>query len=266
MSAAQLTVPQAGCGSARPPAPRKRVAQMTEEEKTRALLVDELTGLGNRRAWEDRERLPVVAVFDVEGLKWVNDNVGWPAGDELLRAVAAAICAEGVHAYRLGGDEFVFEGGEESVVAVQVEQIRGRLREASIEALSRDGSCRRLRGPRIHAGIGRSLDQAASVLRDAKKAGVASGERAARGTRPRGLAEVARTPGSGPQTAPGLVLRVAAAFDAVRRFLGRADGPTYRFYLRALREADHAFDDGTQGSTSRMSLDWQVRNARRTSS
>jgi GGDEF domain-containing protein len=237
---------------------------MTEEEKTRALLVDELTGLGNRRAWEDRERLPVVAVFDVEGLKWVNDNVGWPAGDELLRAVAAAICAEGVHAYRLGGDEFVFEGGEESVVAVQIEQIRGRLREASIEALSRDGSCRRLRGPRIHAGIGRSLDQAASALRDAKKAGVASGERAARGTRPRGLAEVAGTPGSGPQTAPGLVSRVAAAFDAVRRFLGRADGPTYRFYLRALREADHAFDDGTQGSTSRMSLDWQVRNARRT--
>jgi len=236
---------------------------MTEEEKTRALLVDELTGLGNRRAWEDRERLPVLAMLDVEGLKWVNDNLGWPAGDELLRAVAAAIRAEGVRAYRLGGDEFAFEGAEEAVVAVQIERIRGRLRDASIE-VSRDGSCRRLRGPRIHAGIGRSLDQAASVLRDAKKTGVASGERAARGTRPRGLAEVAVAPRSGPQTAPGLVSRVAAVFDAVRRFLGRADGPTYRFYLRALREADHAFDNGTRGSTSRMSLDWLVRNARRT--
>jgi diguanylate cyclase (GGDEF)-like protein len=263
MSAAQLTVPQAGCGCATPPAqPRKRVAQMTEEEKTRALLVDELTGLGNRRAWEDRQRLPVLAMLDVEGLKWVNDNVGWPAGDELLRAVAAAMRAEGVRACRLGGDEFVFEGAEEVVVAAQIDRIRGRLRDASIEAIVPDGSCRRLRGPRIHAGMGRSLDQAASALRDAKKAGVASGERAARGTRPRGLAEVARTPDS----APGLVLRVAGAFEAVRRFLGRADGPTYRFYLRALREADHAFDDGTQGSTSRMSLDWQVRNARRTSS
>jgi hypothetical protein len=59
---------------------------------------------------------------------------------------------------------------------------------------------------------------------------------------------------------------VAAAIEAVRRFLGRADGPTYRFYLRALREADHAFDNGTQGTTSRMSLDWQVRNSRRMSS
>jgi len=259
-------MPRAGCGCARPPAPRKRVAQMTEEEKTRALLVDELTGLGNRRAWEDRERLPVLAMLDVEGLKWVNDNVGWPAGDELLRAVAAAIRAEGVRAYRLGGDEFAFEGAGEVAVSAAIDRIRERLRDASIETIGRAGSCRRLRGPRIHAGIGRSLDQAASALRDAKKAGVASGERAARGTRPRGLAEVARTPGSGPQTAPGLVVRVAAAFGAVRRFLGRADGPTYRFYLRALREADHAFDNGTQGSTSRMSLDWLVRNARRTSS
>jgi acyl-CoA synthetase (AMP-forming)/AMP-acid ligase II len=60
--------------------------------------------------------------------------------------------------------------------------------------------------------------------------------------------------------------RVRRRPDGALDFLGRADGPTYRFYLRALREADTAFDDGTQGSTSRMSLDWQVRNARRTSS
>ena len=73
------------------PGLRKRVALMTEAEKTRALLVDELTGLGSRRAWDDRDRMPVQAMLDIEGLKWINDNVGWPAGDELLRVVAAAI-------------------------------------------------------------------------------------------------------------------------------------------------------------------------------
>ena len=93
-----------------PAVPRKRVEQMTEEEKTRALLVDVLTGLGNRWAWEDQDRRQVQAMLDVEGLKWVNDNVGWQAGDELLRVVASAICNEGVRGYRLGGDEFVFEG------------------------------------------------------------------------------------------------------------------------------------------------------------
>ena len=51
---------------------RKRVEQMTQDEKVRALLTDELTGLGNRRAWEEGSRRPVQAMLDVEGLKWVN--------------------------------------------------------------------------------------------------------------------------------------------------------------------------------------------------
>jgi hypothetical protein len=51
--------------------------------------------------------------------------VGWPAGDELLRGVAAAIRAEGVRGYRLGATSSCFEGGEESVVAAQIERDPG---------------------------------------------------------------------------------------------------------------------------------------------
>jgi GGDEF domain-containing protein len=248
----------------RPPAPRKRVAQMTDEEKTRALLVDELTGLGNRRAWEDREGMPVLAMLDVEGLKWINDNVGWRAGDELLRVVASAIGDAGVRGYRLGGDEFAFEGGNETDVAGAIGRIRERLGEASIVAIGGDGCRRRLRGPRIHAGIGRSVDEASATLRAAKKAGIAVGERARRGARPRGLAETAVAPSGG--RGPGLGARVAAALRSVRRFLGRAEGPTYRFYLQALREADPGFGGETERSASGMSLEWLVRNARRAAS
>ena len=255
MGTPQAFVPQASRGCAGPPGPRKPVARMTEAEKTRALLVDELTGLGNRRAWEDRERRPVQAMLDVEGLKWVNDNVGWQAGDALLRVVAAAICDDGMRGYRLGGDEFVFEGEDEAEVASAIDRIRARLRGASIVAVGSDGTRRQLRGPRIHAGIGRSFDEAAATLRAAKKAGIAGGERAARGARPHGLADEA-----------SLGARVTGALQVVRRFLGRADGPTFRFYLRALREADPGFGDKRQGSASGMSLEWLVRNARRTAS
>jgi GGDEF domain-containing protein len=248
------------------PGLRKRVAVMTEAEKTRALLVDELTGLGSRRAWDDHDRMSVQAMLDIEGLKWINDNVGWPAGDELLRVVAAAIGDEGVTGYRLGGDEFAFEGKDEAAVATTIERIRGRLREASIEAIGRDGSPRRLRGPRVHAGIGRSLEEAASALRGAKQAGVVSGERAARGTRPLGLTEVSPARGFDRDQDPGLGARVARAFRSVARFLGRVDEPTYRFYLRALREADPAFGKEASPSERWMSLEWLVRDARRSGS
>jgi diguanylate cyclase (GGDEF)-like protein len=52
----------------------------------------------------------VVAFVDVDHLKWVNDEHGHVAGDDLLRAVGAAL-REGLRSYdmvvRYGGDEFV---------------------------------------------------------------------------------------------------------------------------------------------------------------
>lgn len=83
---------------------------------------DHLTGLWNRRgfgiaaeqafATADRQGTVVQVVFvDVDGLKAINDAHGHVAGDEAIRAVAAAIdhaIREGDAACRFGGDEFVF--------------------------------------------------------------------------------------------------------------------------------------------------------------
>ncbi|MDO4460696.1 MAG: sensor domain-containing diguanylate cyclase [Clostridia bacterium] len=80
--------------------------------------VDELTGLQNRRAYEEnisaltKNVLPNDFVFvtaDVNGLKEVNDNLGHSAGDELIRS--AAECLNSTFGnfgdvYRIGGDEF----------------------------------------------------------------------------------------------------------------------------------------------------------------
>jgi diguanylate cyclase (GGDEF)-like protein len=83
-------------------------------------LVDELTGLFNRRGWDrlvEREEHrsaryghgATVIMMDVDGLKGVNDGLGHAAGDALLVAVADAVRAvvrDHDVAARLGGDEF----------------------------------------------------------------------------------------------------------------------------------------------------------------
>ena len=81
---------------------------------------DALTGLLNRRAFEEHARMlkkeqthhakPYsLILFDVDWLKAVNDRHGHPAGDEVLRLVALA-ARQRVRkvdiVYRLGGDEF----------------------------------------------------------------------------------------------------------------------------------------------------------------
>jgi diguanylate cyclase (GGDEF)-like protein len=227
---------------------RKRVEHMTEEEKVRALLTDELTGLGNRRAWEQADRRPVQAMLDVEGLKWVNDNLGWAAGDELLRAVASALREEGVLGYRLGGDEFVFEGEDRRTIEGAVGRIRKRLLAARIEARLKDGSAWRINGARIHAGIGPSLDHADAALNAAKKAGIAAGQWAERGSRPRGLSETRVTPSEARVPVPST----------------EDEPPVLRFFLRALREADPDFGEEKDPGTGEdlMSRGWLTRSMR----
>ena len=79
---------------------------------------DALTGLLNRRAFE--ERLPVEAarssrygrplslcLLDLDGFKRVNDTLGHPAGDEVLRSVARILDGARVadDCFRIGGDD-----------------------------------------------------------------------------------------------------------------------------------------------------------------
>jgi diguanylate cyclase (GGDEF)-like protein len=89
-------------------------------ELERSARTDALTGLPNRRAFEDelaremaratRMRAPLtLALLDLDGFKQLNDRAGHQAGDDALRAVAAA-WTHGLRTMdilaRYGGDEF----------------------------------------------------------------------------------------------------------------------------------------------------------------
>jgi diguanylate cyclase (GGDEF)-like protein len=83
--------------------------------------IDALTGLGNRRAFEEavsvelsrheRSKAPLsLLICDLDRFKTINDRYGHLAGDDCLRQVAETMRDElrmGDNAFRWGGDEFV---------------------------------------------------------------------------------------------------------------------------------------------------------------
>jgi len=112
----------------------ERLLEARVAERTEALQVlnqqlevlsstDALTGLANRRCFDDtlerewqrairEERSLALAILDVDWFKKYNDQFGHPAGDECLRQVAqvltSQVCRAGDLVARFGGEEFVF--------------------------------------------------------------------------------------------------------------------------------------------------------------
>ena len=124
--------------------------ESANEELTRRAFSDALTGLPNRRLFEERlthavQRLrrPGVpaegrlAVFfiDLDGFKPVNDSFGHAAGDEVLKATAsrlAGLVRSGDTVARIGGDEFLVLLDELADRAA-CERFAGRILEAIAE-------------------------------------------------------------------------------------------------------------------------------------
>ena len=98
---------------------RERKASREIAEKRRISITDDMTGLFNRRAYEENcakilEKGIVseitLIMMDVDSLKSVNDTYGHMAGDELIIGAAKCILTsmgEYGKVYRTGGDEFV---------------------------------------------------------------------------------------------------------------------------------------------------------------
>ncbi len=108
---------------------------LAEEAARHQARIDELTGLLNRRAFEEaladvvpeekrRDRRATLLLIDLDGFKLINDRYGHLAGDMCLRAVGDALRAsvrELDRCYRWGGDEFavlLLDSSEEETATV----------------------------------------------------------------------------------------------------------------------------------------------------
>jgi len=117
----------------------REAARRSEQEAK----IDPLTGLGNRRAFEEAMEAVTrretergetadasLIVMDVDRLKLINDALGHLAGDEALRTVAQALTARtrsDDQVFRIGGDEFavITTGGDAAILA---ERLRAPIR------------------------------------------------------------------------------------------------------------------------------------------
>jgi len=135
----------------------KRLRQMA--------VTDELTGLYNRRFFLDRwawecerakryERPLACLMIDVNGFKQVNDQLGHPAGDMVLKSVAhelkTALRQADILA-RFGGDEFVIALPETSLE--QAEAVAEKLRRVNIPLPG--GTARHLPPVSLSVGLSR---------------------------------------------------------------------------------------------------------------
>lgn len=136
-------------------------ARAAEEEAR----IDAMTGLPNRRAWEEalesesarmarHGRASLVVVLDVDGLKAINDSEGHLAGDLLLRraalALRRAVREEDVVA-RIGGDEFAILAVEASDAGAVLARLRQAL--ADLEVPASAGAAVALPGSSLSAAL-----------------------------------------------------------------------------------------------------------------
>ena len=121
-------------------------ASRAHQHLARQAMIDPLTELPNRRAWDDElsrrfSRLTsaaagqaslTLAIFDLDFFKQINDEQGHAAGDKALQTIAQCLRAavrEDDFVARLGGDEFgvLLSGVDRATSERIVERVRARL-------------------------------------------------------------------------------------------------------------------------------------------
>jgi len=146
-------------------ATRKRVAEMSPEEMRRALLTSDKTGLPNKRAFDEGQASPFVAMSDIDGLKMMNDKFGYATGDMLIRTFAEVLLSVGLDAYHDKGDEFLCKGRSFQELNTKLCQAQHLLKEQKFVAESMSGLVAKIDGAEFCFGIGTNLAEAERSLK-----------------------------------------------------------------------------------------------------
>jgi GGDEF domain-containing protein len=147
---------------------RRRVAEMSVDEMRRELLTSPVTGLPNRRAFDETGPAPATAMADMDGLKALN-KYGYEVGNSVLLAMAHSLRQVGLEAYHDKGDEFLCRGGNNTEELVsRLEGARAVLRGTTVAVERSDGSTLTVTGADFSHGVGKNLDEAEAALRRQK--------------------------------------------------------------------------------------------------
>ena len=148
---------------------RKRVAEMSAEEMRQALLVSEKTGLPNRRAFDESEASPFVAMSDIDGLKVMNDRYGYATGDMLIRTFAEVLLSVDLAAYHDKGDEFLCKGGSIQELNLKLSRAQLLMHTKTFVVEAMDGRITQIEGAEFCFGIGTNLAEAERSLKRQKE-------------------------------------------------------------------------------------------------
>jgi predicted signal transduction protein with EAL and GGDEF domain len=148
---------------------RKRVAEMSPEEMRRALLISDKTDLPNKRAFDEGEPSPWVAMADVDGLKALNNEFGYSAGDTLIHRFAEALVSVGVDAYHEKGDEFLCKGETFEELNTKLSQAQQLLKQQPFAVLSLEDRIATIPGADFCFGVGTDLNEAEVSLKRQKE-------------------------------------------------------------------------------------------------
>jgi GGDEF domain-containing protein len=219
-------------------AARKRVADMTTEERAAALFADEKTGLKNERAYVEAEKADHQVAIDADSLKWINDNLGHPAGDQLLRNIGDALNAAGLDGFHVSGDEFIVQGNDLPALKKAMAFAEDFMANATVTIKQDDGT-KTYKGLSLSYAIKPKNEQigypgdkdyqpayadADAALNAAVKPGrEKAGLRAPRGERPPGLAEVGEGTGRAEERDRGADRPAAARRDRAPEKEARAE-------------------------------------------
>jgi len=169
---------------------RRAVDEMSRDEMKKALLTDNLTGLGNGRAYAEarKEGKEKVIFIDADNLKFFNDNGGHEAGDKLLMSIGSAIKEHTDKGFHLHGDEFVILVKDKHDGERLVAKIKKTLSEDK-QNFEHSGS-KWEAVPMISYGIGDNKGEADAQMQIDKRSRKEAGLASARGGVPPGIVKV----------------------------------------------------------------------------
>lgn len=155
---------------------RKVMDKMTPEEIQDAVYRQKLTGMYNKTVYQKVSdpqsplRKPVQVAVDGDGIKWINDNYGHEAGDQLLKNIGESFKSLGYEdVFHLSGDEFAAQFNTEAEAHGAMKKVAENLKNGIIKVKNPDGSERIIRGGEFTYAIGPDYTTADVQLKGLKE-------------------------------------------------------------------------------------------------